>query len=256
MSTTMCSSCGAHLTGPTAQRLWDVDVALLRLDGQRRELQRERAELARSLRGEAPTPAGPLPEPAAAPAAPRPEWTPAGVQNALLWLGGLLLGVAALVFAAVTYDRLGAGGRAAVLLLLTLAVGLAVPVVRRRGLLSTAEVLAAVTLLLGALDAYGLRTLGVGGQLSDDGYAAASAAVLAVLAAGAARLVPVLVARAAAVLLAQLPVPLVLVDVQASPATAALALVGLAAADVAAIVLLRRRAPRDVTDLLVVCAGS
>jgi hypothetical protein len=147
-----CSTCGIVLTGPAAVRLWEVDVALLQLHDTARSLQAERVALLRTLRGEVPQPlaaVGPLraiPVPT-----PRPEWTQVRVQNALLGLGGLLLGVAALVFAAVTYDRLGAGGRAVVLLLLTLGAGLAVPVLRRRGLLSTAETMAGVTLLLGAL---------------------------------------------------------------------------------------------------------
>jgi len=255
-------------------------VALLQLEADTRALQGERVSLVRTLRGEAPpasastsgfTPAPdstsasasafafafavPTPLPAAAPAATRSEWTPRKVQNALLGLGGLLLAVAALVFAAVTYERLGAGGRAVVLALLTLAAGLAVPVVRRRGLLSTAETLAGVTLLLGALDAYGLRTLGLGEDLSGTSYTAASAAALAVLCTGAAWSVPVRTARTAAVLLAQLPVPLLLVEAQVSGAAAGLALTALAAADLAALAVLRGRVPFDVSAVIAGCAG-
>ncbi len=240
-----CPSCGLALTGPPAGRLWEVDVELLRLDATRAELLAERAALLAELRA-----ADAVPVPVSAP---RPEWTPQRVQNALLGLGGLLLAVAAVVFAAVTYDRLGAGGRATVLAALTAAAALAVPRALRRGLTSTAETLAAVALVLAALDAYGLRTLGVGDGLSGSVYAAVSAAVLAALAAGGAVLVPVRLPRIAAVLLAQLPVPLLLVDAQPSAATTAATLAGLAAADLGAIALLRDRL-REVRIVAAACA--
>ena len=242
-----CPSCGLALTGPAAARLWEVDVELLHLDAGRAELLVERAELLVELRAAGGT-AVPVPV-----AAPRPEWTPQRVQNALLGLGGLLLAVAALVFTAVTYDRLGAGGRAAVLATLTAAAALAVPRALRRSLTSTAETLAAVALVLAALDAYGLRTLGVGDGLSGPVYAAVSAAALAVLAAGGAALVPVRLPRIAAVLLAQLPVPLLLVDAQPTAATTALVLTGLAAADLGVVALLRGRL-REVQIVVAACA--
>ena len=95
------------------------------------------------------------------------------VQNLLLTLGGLLLAGAALVFAVVTYERLGATGRAAVLAALTLAAGrrraapadaAAWPRPRRRS--------ARVALALAALDAYGLRTLGLAADSDPAAYTA------------------------------------------------------------------------------------
>lgn len=232
-----CPACGLRLRGPEAARLWEVDSELLRLDQHRRGLLAERETLLAALRAE--PAAGPAAVPAAA--VPRAEWTPKRTSNTLLGLGGLLLAVAAVVFAAVTYERLGAGGRAAVLLTLTVVAGLAVPRARIRGLNSTAETLAAVTLALAALDAYGLRTLGLAEEASGLRYAAGSAAALSLLSAGYATLIPVRVARTAAVLLAQLPVPLLLLDASPTSATTALWLTAQAAADLAVLALLTAR---------------
>ena len=246
-----CDACGLRLTGPEAVRLWEVDGELLRLDAARVPLLAERSSLLAALRG---TPRLPVAAPAPAPA---PEWTPARTSNALLGLGGLLLAVAALVFAAVTYERLGAGGRALVLLVLTAAAALAVPRVRLRGLTSTAETLAAVALVLAALDAYGLRTLGVAAGTDPLVYAAGSAAALAALSAGYAALVPVRLARAAAVVLVQLPVLLLLLHSRPSTGVAALVLSALAAADLAAVALLGGRgwARPDVPAVAAGCAA-
>lgn len=245
-----CASCGLRLTGPEAARLWEVDCELLRLDATRLGLLDERSGLLAALSGSPARSTAPAPTPTAS--APAPEWTPQRTSNALLGLGGLLLAVAALVFAAVTYDRLGAGGRAAVLLALTVTAALAVPRARLRGLTSTAETLTAVTLVLAALDAYGLRTLGLAEGSSPLAYAAGSAAVLAGLSAAYAWLVPVRLARLATVVLAQLPVPLLLLDALPSTASAALWLAGLAAVDLAALAALREQswAGRDVRGLL------
>jgi hypothetical protein len=253
-----CGACGLRLTGPEARRLWEVDSELLRLDAARMPLLAERSSLLAALRGE-PVP-NPAPRPGTAPAgtaAARPEWTPARTSNALLTLGGLLLAVAALVFAAVTYERLGAGGRALVLLALTTVAALAVPRARLRGLTSTAEALAAVALVLAALDAYGLRTLGLASAADPLVYAAGSAAVLAVVSAGYAALVPVRVARCAAVVLAQLPPLLLLLQHERpSAGTAALVVVGLAAADLALVAVLHGRgwARPDIPAVAAGCA--
>ncbi|MEO6205391.1 MAG: hypothetical protein ABIO67_08425, partial [Mycobacteriales bacterium] len=171
-------------------------------------------------------------------ARPSPEWTPKRVQNTLLGLGVLLLTVAGIVFAAVTYDRLGASGRAGVLVTLTIAAGLAAPRLTARGLDATAEAVTAVTLTLAALDAYGLRTLGLAEESAGTVYAAGSSLVLAITAALYALAVPVLLPRFAAVALAHLPVPLLLAHTDASSGETGLALAVLAAADLGAWVLL------------------
>jgi hypothetical protein len=255
-----CDSCGLRLTGPEAVRLWQVDLELLQLEAARRPLVAERSQLLAALRGDRPAVSAPVLPPVAVPPPPpppAPEWTPQRVSNTLLGLGGLLLAVAALVFTAVTYERLGAGGRAAILLALTVAAGLAAPRARLRGLTSTAETLTAVTLVLAALDAYGLRKLGVGSGTEPLVYAAVSAGVLAALSAGYAAVVPVRLARVAAVALAQLPVPFALLHLEPSPAAAAGWLGALAAADVAAVSALRGRgwAGRDVPVTTAGCAA-
>ena len=253
-----CPACGLPLTGPAAHRLWDVECELLRLDHARDTLLAERAALLTALRtgGQGAVPAS-VPshaasDPAGGAAAPRGEapplpareWTPQRVSNLLLALGGLLLAVAALVFAAVTYERLGATGRAVVLVLLTAAVAVAAPRLRARGLSATSETLGAVALVLAALDAYGLRTLGLAQDSDPLSYAAVSAAVLAGTAAAYARFVPLRVLHVAAVERALLPVPLLLVRAEAGVATSGLALAALAAADLAVLAADRHHGER------------
>ncbi|MGH3730699.1 MAG: hypothetical protein ACRDTU_18385, partial [Micromonosporaceae bacterium] len=109
------------------------------------------------------------------PGAPRPETSTRSVQNILLVLGGLLLGVAAIVFTAVAWATFGLAGRASILVAIT-GIGLAVPVVlRRRGLSATAETIAAVGLLLVLLDGYAVWSVNLLGvqQVPATGYAAA-----------------------------------------------------------------------------------
>ncbi|MDX6197647.1 MAG: hypothetical protein QOJ79_798 [Actinomycetota bacterium] len=277
---TTCASCGLRLTGPEAVRLWEVDQSLSALDSQRGALLAERGRLIAALRpGTVLTPAAGAatatsapadpaqawrPPPAAGSAPnwqapvtqPRQEWTPQRVQNTLLGLGALLLTVAGIVFAAVTYDRLGAGGRAAVLVALTLLAGAAVPRLKARGLDATAETITVVALALAALDAYGLRTLGLAENSAGTVYAAGSALVLAILSGLYAGAVPVLVPRIATVVLAHLPVPLLLVHTHASPGTSGLAFAVMAGADLLVWVLIDRlqRPLRDV-QLTVLATG-
>jgi hypothetical protein len=276
-----CPSCGLRLTGPEAVRLWEVDQSLFALDAQRDALLAERGRLLAALRpgtvlapasgqttaGSDPaiaSPAGaPAPTSAATPIGqspvpqPRQEWTPKRVQNTLLGLGALLLTVAGIVFAAVTYDRLGAGGRATILVILTLLAGAAVPRLKARGLDATAETVTVVTLALAALDAYGLRTLGLAETSDATVYAAGSALVLAVLAASYAVAVPVVVPRIAAVVLLHLPVPLLLVHARASVGDMGLALALVVAGDLAGWVALGRFGTRlrDV-QIVVSVAGT
>ena len=235
-----CPACGLLLRGPLANRLWDVDCELLRLDHTRAGLLTERAGLLTALRTGAGAPA-PAPETAPDGAAPAREWTPQRVQNLLLALGGLLLAVAAVVFTAVTYERLGATGRAGVLAVLTATAAVAAPRLRARGLSATSEAVGAVALVLAALDAYGLRTLGLAQDSHPLSYAAASAAVLAAVTALYARFVPLRVLQVAAVVLSQLSVLLLLGRTEPTAAVAGLALAALAAADLAVLAADRSR---------------
>lgn len=75
-------------------------------------------------------------------------------QNVLFILGGLLLGAAAIVFAAVAWAQFGVTGRALLLAVGTLAFLAVSPIALRRGLKATAETMAAVGLLLTLLCGY------------------------------------------------------------------------------------------------------
>lgn len=258
-----CPACGLRLTGHEAARLWEVDLALAGMETHRAALVGERELLLAVLRSAAGAPASgspaaggqgqPWDAPSTVPppkAAPVREWTPQRVQNTLLALGGLLLTVAGIVFAAVTYDRLGAGGRAAILLLLTGIAAVAAPRLKARGLGATAETVSAVTLALAALDAYGLRTLGLAESAGGLSYAAGSCLALSALSGLYAAAVPLRLPRYAGVVLAHLPVPLLLARADATAGSTGLVLSVVAAADLAAVVLLARRSTGEKgTDL-------
>ncbi len=269
-----CLACGLTLSGPPAQRLWQVDVALWQLETSRRGLLGERRGLLTALRrvtalrrtdlataapvvtaGTGASTGGTPAVPAGA-SGPAREWTPKRVQNLLLALGGLLLAVAALVFAAVTYDRLGASGRAVVLGALTALAVTGTPLLRRRGLQATAETVGVVAVALGWLDAYGLRSLGLAADVGGPTYYALSALVLAALAGALALAVRLQWVGVAAVLLAQLPVPLLLIDAASSAVVSSLCFTALALADLAALAIARGTGlARLVRRALVVAAG-
>ncbi len=258
-----CTACGLPLTGQVAGRLWVVDQRLEALGGERTSLLTERGQLLTSLRsGDSPpvwsTPgAGTLGRsPTVLPtraSTPRKETTPAQVQNTLLTLGALLLALAGVVFAAVTYRHLGVVGRALILLTLTGAAAAAPVVLLRRGLTASAEALAAVALALGALDAWALQRAGLVGTLDHRTYAAVATAVLAVGAAVHASAVRVQVSQLGAAVFAQLPVVLVLARTEASLPVIAVTLAGLGALDVA--VASDRRSASLLTSTAAALAG-
>ncbi|MFI1941345.1 SCO7613 C-terminal domain-containing membrane protein [Streptomyces purpureus] len=154
---------------PPAEELALVDRELAQLDARRSQLLARRAWLLHVLHPPVP----------AAPRAwgPRAEASPPSVQNVLLTLGGVLLTVAAVAFTLVSWGHLGIGGRAAVLAVVTVAaLGAPVPLLRR-GLVSTAESVAALGLVLTVLDAYALYRVALPGS-GAVGYTAAASAVL------------------------------------------------------------------------------
>ncbi|BCB85107.1 hypothetical protein Psuf_024200 [Phytohabitans suffuscus] len=111
----------------------------------------------------APPPPPPRTPPPSAPVDVEPEHRPEAstreVQNIYLGLGGLLLGIAAVVFAAVAFTSFDDVSRAAILIGATAVMLIAPPIVVRRGLISTAETIAAVGLGLVPLDGYALWTV-------------------------------------------------------------------------------------------------
>lgn len=116
--------------------------------------------------------------PVARPVAPasRRRLPAASVPVVLLSLGALCLLVAAVVFVAVTWGRLGITGRTLVLVGVTGLVALAAAVVTRRGLRGAAEALWAVVAGMLALDLAGARSAGL---LGLDGLGATGLTTLA-----------------------------------------------------------------------------
>ncbi|MCB5165356.1 hypothetical protein LG634_11000 [Streptomyces bambusae] len=221
---------------PPAEELVLVDRELVQLDARRAWLLARRAWLLGVL------------QPPAAVAPPFAPWSPlqpaggrdAGgpaAQHVLLALGAALLAIAALAFTVVSWGSMGIGGRSAVLAVVTGAALAAPAVLLRRGLAATAEALAGLGLALTVLDAYALYAVGLSGT-DPTAYAAGAAAALAAGWAGYARLPGGLrLPGPAALLAAQLPLPLAAVAAGAPAAGIAWALLGTAVLD--AVVVLR-----------------
>ncbi|MFJ3203559.1 SCO7613 C-terminal domain-containing membrane protein [Streptomyces sp. NPDC086989] len=213
---------------PPGHELALIDRELAQLDARRRYLLARRDWL---LRLPAPHAWGP-----GAPARPKEASAP-GAQNVLLTLGAVLLAVAALAFTLVSWGSLGIAGRSAVLAVVTAAALGAPALLLRRGLRSTAESVAAVGLLLTVLDAYAVYAVSATG-VDATAYAAGAAAVLAALWAGYARALPGLVVPLpAAVLAAQLPLPLAAVASAAGPVGLGWAVLATAALDAGLVLL-------------------
>ncbi|MFD0313776.1 SCO7613 C-terminal domain-containing membrane protein [Streptomyces flavalbus] len=197
---------------PPAEELRILDAELYQLDARRAQLLARRAWLvsrSQPVRQWGPTPVAPGPD-ASAPS----------VQNVLLLLGGALLTLAATAFTLVSWGELGIAGRALVLGGVTVA-ALAAPLpLLRRGLRSTAETVAGLGLALTVLDAYALYEVALG-SLDGTGYAAAASAVLAAAWAAYGRALArwadpgLRLPVPAAVLVAQLCLPLAAVAVDA-----------------------------------------
>ncbi|MFG1776090.1 SCO7613 C-terminal domain-containing membrane protein [Micromonospora sp. NPDC049048] len=162
-----------------------------------------------------------------------PEASSREVQNIPLGLGALLLGVAAVVFAAVATSSMDALARLGILLLATVLMLLAPPVLARRGLTSTAETISAVGLLLVPLAGYALWAvdrIGNGGA-SGAVFGAIVFAVTAGVSFGYARWTGLRAPRFATVLAAQPVLPLLAYDRITGPGGWALVLTAVALLD-------------------------
>jgi hypothetical protein len=102
-------------------------------------------------------------------------------RDVLLWVGGLLLALAALIFAAFAWRRLDDGGRALMLVAATIVAGAIAAWLRRR-LKATAEVFAALALVMLAIDWLALRTAGVGRGLDLPTWWSIGSAAIAIIA--------------------------------------------------------------------------
>ncbi|MDG4767591.1 hypothetical protein O7632_26375 [Solwaraspora sp. WMMD406] len=188
---------------------------------------------------------GPVPpvagQPGPVPPVPRtrPEASIRTVQNVLFVLGGLLLGTAAIVFTAVAWTTVGVGGRAAILAGVTAVVLALPPLANWRGLRGTAETFAAIGLLLVLLDGYAARYVNLfgAGDLPAARYAAAAFAATALVAAGYHQLTGLAAARFATLTAAQPVLVLLAVDTRPDAAGTTLFLLGVAALNLALIVL-------------------
>ncbi|MFI7647158.1 SCO7613 C-terminal domain-containing membrane protein [Micromonospora sp. NPDC049460] len=162
-----------------------------------------------------------------------PEASSREVQNIPLGLGALLLGVAAVVFAAVATSSMDALARLGILLLATVLMLLAPPVLARRGLTSTAETISAVGLLLVPLAGYALWAvdrIGNGGA-SGAVFAGVIFAVTAGVSFGYAGWTGLRAPRFATVLAAQPVLPLFAYDRVTGPGGWALVLTAVAVLD-------------------------
>jgi hypothetical protein len=193
---------------PPAEELAILDHELSLLEARRAQLLARRAWLLGAMRPHATAHTAPVPAAWPPFAAPPPETSPPNTQNVLLTLGGILLTVAAVAFTLVSWGHLGIGGRSAVLGAVTVA-ALAAPVaLLRHKLVSTAESVAALGLVLMVLDAYALHRVALP-DTEGLGYAAfASAALAALWSAYGLSLDRLRIPLPVAVLTAQLPLPL------------------------------------------------
>jgi hypothetical protein len=215
---------------PPADELVLVDRELAQLDARRTQLLTRRAWLLQVLRP--PVASAGAPWSATVPVA---DASPRSAQNVLLTLGGVLLTIAALAFTLVSWGSMGIAGRAAVLGVVTSA-ALAVPVVLlRRGLGSTAESVAALGLVLMVLDAYALHRVAL--PATDGlGYAAVASAVLAGAWTGyGVALGRLRIPLPAAVVAAQLPLPLGVLAIDGGTLTLGWAALATAVADLAVV---------------------
>lgn len=167
----VCGRCGLDQGGDDVGRLRVVVHRLSQIDAAAAALGRERSELAAERErllaavggtnrdgGDDDIPALYRQDTRGA------EWRADVVRDVLLWLGGALLAIAALTFAAFAWQRLDDAGRAAMLAGATVLAGFAATGLRER-LTATAEVFAALTLALLMIDWLALRRAGVGAGL-------------------------------------------------------------------------------------------
>ncbi|RLK23465.1 putative membrane protein [Micromonospora sp. M71_S20] len=190
-----------------------------------------------------------------------PEASSREVQNIPLGLGALLLGVAAVVFAAVATSSMDALARLGILLLATVLMLLAPPVLARRGLTSTAETISAVGLLLVPLAGYALWAvdrIGNGGA-SGAIFAGIIFAVTAGVSFGYAGWTGLRAPRFATVLAAQPVLPLLAADRITGPGGWALVLTAVALLDLwlaRSTVTVERPVRRDLPGPSATPAGS
>ncbi|GHE34669.1 hypothetical protein GCM10017673_41870 [Streptosporangium violaceochromogenes] len=238
-----CPRCALPLHGPVAAGLWRIDQELAGLRAREADLLARREHLLGLLRADrdrgardtlqavgAPGVPSPLTGPhgpqgphgpravtgpaVPAGAVPRKDFSPRAVQNLLLGLGGLLLTIAAVVFTVVSWGHIGIGGRGAILGGVTVLTLAAPRLLTARGLTTTAETIAMLGVALLFLDGYAAWRVGLAENsgLSGLDYTALLFGVVALIVAGYSRLLPLRLPPAVAIVLAQVPLPLLALD--------------------------------------------
>ncbi len=245
-----CPSCGLAQLGPDADRLRVVVWRLHEIGERQRALEEEaaplRLEQVRLLqvlgRDSARRPRGA-----------RVQWRPEVVRDVLLWLGSILLALAAVSFAVVAFLNLGDAGRAGLLAGTTLVVA-ACAAAARRPLPATGEALGGLAMALVLVDWYALRRAGVAAGWSPAAWWALGSAVAAAIAAVAARWLRV--QRLSAAVLVQASAVLVVTTVAEASWTIGVGLALVAAASVlAGAMLARKPAERHVAIVFGVGSG-
>jgi hypothetical protein len=179
--------------------------------------------------------------------------SPRTVQNLLFVLGGVLLGIGAIVFTIFAWAHYGMTGRVTILSVAT-AIALSIPVLaKRRALAATAETFAAIGLLLVALDGYGAHRLdlfGLAERLSGPTYAAIVLAFVAAIGLGHGTALGLIGPRFVALIAIQPIPPLLLTAHDSRPADYAAALALLAAANAGVAEVWSHRGGRVVARVL------
>ncbi len=262
-----------------AARLVNLDQERNRLFARHGELVSRRSELIKMLRSAAQAMARPRANPAAQPGGPFPagpvgilreaaagpvaahrrrprcsrpcatavrasETSGQSIQTVLLILGGLLLAVAAIAFTVFAWGRFGIPGRALILGGLTVVTFTVPALLVRKRLPATGETIAAVGLVLVALDGFAVWRVGlfdVDTALEPVTYAGLVAAVLAAVAVLYPFAVPLRLPRPIAVAVGQVVLPLLAVELRPEwlPVGTSFALV--AALDLAVVWWAKRR---------------
>src|SRR6266498_409399 len=245
-----CPSCGLAQLGADADRLRVVVWRLHEIGERQRALEEEaaplRLEQVRLLqvlgRDSARRPRGV-----------RAQWRPEVVRGVLLWLGSILLALAAVSFAVVAFLNLGDAGRAGLLAGTTLVVA-ACAAAARRPLPATGEALGGLAMALVLVDWYALRRAGVAAGWSPAAWWALGSAVAAAIAGVAARWLRV--QRLSAAVLVQASAVLVVTTVAEASWTIGVGLALVAAASVlAGAMLARKPAERHVAIVFGVGSG-
>ncbi|GAA0796265.1 zinc ribbon domain-containing protein [Spirilliplanes yamanashiensis] len=178
-------------------------------------------------------------------AEPAPEASSRSVQNIMLALSVLLIGVSAVVFASFATSGLNALARATILAIAAVAALALAPVISRRELTTTAETVAAVGLTLVPLTGYALHGVdALGGGVSEQLFLGLTFLVTAVVAFGYTGTVRLAAPRYATVLAVQPVPPLLAYDLIESPAGWAAVLTAVAVIDLVLLTTLIRRGRR------------